>query len=57
MIVPCKVLGYGNTSCYAGDLTHTFLDYQNVTKLGCQFLLTAFVSERIGGLTVPPSAI
>ncbi|PWA60628.1 concanavalin A-like lectin/glucanase domain-containing protein [Artemisia annua] len=56
VMVPCSALGYGNPSCYAGDRTRMFLEYQNVTKLGCRFLLTAFVSERIGGLTVPPSA-
>nr|XP_043616245.1 wall-associated receptor kinase-like 14 [Erigeron canadensis] len=55
-IVNCSSVGYGNMSCYVGDVrSNMFLDYGNVTSLGCKFLLTGFVSERIGGVGPPPS--
>ncbi|GJU21305.1 hypothetical protein Tco_1154647 [Tanacetum coccineum] len=55
-IVNCSIHGYGNTSCYAGDVrTGMFLDYGNVTGMGCRFLLTGFVSKRVGGIGPPPS--
>nr|XP_043614756.1 LEAF RUST 10 DISEASE-RESISTANCE LOCUS RECEPTOR-LIKE PROTEIN KINASE-like 2.4 isoform X2 [Erigeron canadensis] len=55
-IVNCSSVGYGNMSCYVGDVrTSMFLDYGNLTSLECKFLLTGFVSRRIGGVGPPPS--
>lgn len=41
---------YGNVSCYSSDGNHSamFLDYGNVTRLGCRFLFSAVASEMIG---------
>ncbi|PWA60627.1 hypothetical protein CTI12_AA380640 [Artemisia annua] len=37
-IANCSIHGYGNTSCYAGDVrTGMFLDYGNLTGLGYPF--------------------
>ncbi|GJR98567.1 wall-associated receptor kinase-like protein 14 [Tanacetum coccineum] len=40
---------YGNVSCYSSDGNHStmFLDYGNVTRLGCRFLFSAVASEVI----------
>ncbi|KVI00145.1 hypothetical protein Ccrd_021630 [Cynara cardunculus var. scolymus] len=42
--------GYdGNVSCYSGDSTRMFFDYENVTRMGCRFLFSGVVlSEEIG---------
>ncbi|PWA84276.1 concanavalin A-like lectin/glucanase domain-containing protein [Artemisia annua] len=42
--------GYGNVSCYSSDGNHSamFIDYGNVTRLGCRFLFSGVASEMIG---------
>nr|XP_043616247.1 wall-associated receptor kinase-like 14 [Erigeron canadensis] len=55
-LVNCTNDSYGNTSCYSGDSTHVFLNYENITKMGCQLLFTGFLSERTGAVGGPPSA-
>lgn len=40
--------GFGNVTCYYGDNTRMFLDYGNMTRIGCQFLFTGIVSETTG---------
>ncbi|KAJ9560005.1 hypothetical protein OSB04_005165 [Centaurea solstitialis] len=39
---------YGNVSCYSGDKRRMFLDYGNLTRTGCRFLLSGIVSQMIG---------
>lgn len=39
---------YGNVSCYSGDKKRMFLDYENLTRTGCRFLLSGIVSQMIG---------
>ncbi|KAK9066699.1 hypothetical protein SSX86_014022 [Deinandra increscens subsp. villosa] len=41
--------GDGNVSCYSSDVTRMFLDYGNVTRLGCRFLFSGVATEMIGG--------
>nr|GEY33037.1 wall-associated receptor kinase-like 14 [Tanacetum cinerariifolium] len=36
---------YGNVSCYSGDKNNMFLDYENVIKTGCRFLLSGTVAK------------
>ncbi|KAJ9562118.1 hypothetical protein OSB04_007278 [Centaurea solstitialis] len=40
--------GDGNVSCYSGDVTRMFFDYENVTRMGCRFLFSGVVSEMNG---------
>ncbi|KAI3785526.1 hypothetical protein L1987_44645 [Smallanthus sonchifolius] len=40
--------GDGNVSCYSSDITRMFLDYRNVTKMGCRFLFSGVATEMIG---------
>ncbi|XP_071710272.1 wall-associated receptor kinase-like 14 [Rutidosis leptorrhynchoides] len=49
-IVNCSdgEVGYGNVSCYSSDISQMFLDYTNVTKMGCRYLLTGVATEKIG---------
>lgn len=39
---------YGNVSCYSGDKNSMFLDYENVTKSGCRFLLSGTIAKING---------
>ncbi|KAL8230875.1 hypothetical protein R6Q57_000653 [Mikania cordata] len=41
--------GDGNVSCYSSDVTRMFLDYENVTRMGCRFLFSGVATEIIGG--------
>ncbi|KAJ9562120.1 hypothetical protein OSB04_007280 [Centaurea solstitialis] len=38
----------GNVSCYTGDVSRMFFDYENVTRMGCRFLFSGVVSEMVG---------
>ncbi|KAI3762891.1 hypothetical protein L1987_53333 [Smallanthus sonchifolius] len=38
----------GNVSCYSDDRRSMFLDYDNVTKTGCRFLLSGMVVKIVG---------
>ncbi|KAF5792437.1 putative protein kinase RLK-Pelle-WAK-LRK10L-1 family [Helianthus annuus] len=40
--------GDGNVSCYSSDVTRMFLDYGNVTSMGCRFLFSGVATEMIG---------
>lgn len=45
--------GYGKVSCYDGDVSSMLLDYENISRMGCRFLLSGAVSEITGsGLIV-----
>ncbi|CAI9282646.1 unnamed protein product [Lactuca saligna] len=39
---------YGNVSCYSGDVTSMFLEYENVTRMGCRYLFSGVASEISG---------
>ncbi|KAL8250648.1 hypothetical protein R6Q59_034341 [Mikania micrantha] len=41
--------GDGNVSCYSSDVTRMFLDYENVSRMGCRFLFSGVATEMIGG--------
>ncbi|CAH1422195.1 unnamed protein product [Lactuca virosa] len=43
--------GYGNISCYSGDVSKMFLDYENMTGMGCRYLFSAVATEMIGAST------
>ncbi|KAK9064557.1 hypothetical protein SSX86_015939 [Deinandra increscens subsp. villosa] len=44
--------GYGNTSCYSSDITRMFLDYENMTSMGCQLLFSGVATEIFEGSSV-----
>lgn len=35
-------------SCYSGDTTRMFLDHENITNMGCQYLFSGVASEISG---------
>ncbi|KAI3522044.1 hypothetical protein L1887_11522 [Cichorium endivia] len=39
---------YGNVSCYSGGITGMFLDYENITMMGCRYLFSAVSTTIIG---------
>ncbi|KAL4584394.1 hypothetical protein LXL04_008994 [Taraxacum kok-saghyz] len=39
---------YSNVSCYSGDLTGMFLDYKNMSGVGCRYLFSAVSTEFVG---------
>ncbi|XP_076931423.1 wall-associated receptor kinase-like 14 [Bidens hawaiensis] len=49
-IVNCSVTqgGDGNVSCYSSDVTRMFIDYKNVSSMGCRFLFSGVATEMIG---------
>ncbi|KAL4582524.1 hypothetical protein LXL04_007074 [Taraxacum kok-saghyz] len=40
--------GYGNVSCYSGDISSNFLEYENITRMGCRRLFSGFITDIIG---------